>query len=131
MPVIGKELMCYCIMILCSSVLSQGLQQCTVPVSVGGGVDMSRLGSLSYVAVSQANDFSSGWCLCQGRDGCVSVLGKGLTCCVLVCCLVLQCPKPVIAAVHGACVGGGIDMVSACDIRYCSSDAWFSIKVIF
>ena len=45
--------------------------------------------------------------------------------------LVFQCPKPVIAAVHGACVGGGIDMVSACDIRYCSSDAWFTIKVIF
>lgn len=57
--------------------------------------------------------------------------GSGLTCHVLVPCLVLQCPKPVIAAVHGACVGGGIDMVSACDIRYCSSDAWFSIKVIF
>ena len=62
---------------------------------------------------------------------CVSV-GEGIDMlCVLVCCLVLQCPKPVIAAVHGACVGGGIDMVSACDIRYCSSDAWFSIKVIF
>ncbi|KAL8611961.1 hypothetical protein ACOMHN_062590 [Nucella lapillus] len=41
-----------------------------------------------------------------------------------------DCPKPVIAAVHSACVGGGIDMISACDIRYCSSDAWFSIKEV-
>ncbi|KAK7103779.1 delta(3,5)-Delta(2,4)-dienoyl-CoA isomerase, mitochondrial-like [Littorina saxatilis] len=41
-----------------------------------------------------------------------------------------RCPKPVIAAVHSACVGGGIDMICACDIRYCSSDAWFSIKEV-
>ena len=35
----------------------------------------------------------------------------------------------MIAAIHGACVGGGVDMTSACDIRYCSQDAWFQIKV--
>lgn len=34
---------------------------------------------------------------------------------------------PVLAAVHGACVGGGIDMITACDMRYCSSDAFFSV----
>eukprot|EP00128_Syssomonas_multiformis_P006017 Colp12_sorted_trinity150504_noHs@18230 len=41
-----------------------------------------------------------------------------------------KCLKPVIAAVHGACVGGGVDMVTACDIRYCTQDAWFSIKEV-
>ena len=41
-----------------------------------------------------------------------------------------QCPKPVIAAIHNACVGGGVDMVSACDIRYATQDAWFQIKVL-
>lgn len=41
-----------------------------------------------------------------------------------------KCPKPVIAAVHGACVGGGLDMTSACDIRYCTQDAWFQVKEI-
>ncbi|PVD25546.1 hypothetical protein C0Q70_13202 [Pomacea canaliculata] len=41
-----------------------------------------------------------------------------------------KCPKPVIAAVHSACLGAGIDMISACDIRYCSSDAWFTIKEV-
>ena len=35
----------------------------------------------------------------------------------------------MIAAVHNACVGGGVDMVTACDIRMCTKDAWFSIKV--
>ena len=35
----------------------------------------------------------------------------------------------MIAVVQGACVGGGVDMISACDIRYCTSDAFFQIKV--
>ncbi|CAH1792162.1 unnamed protein product [Owenia fusiformis] len=41
-----------------------------------------------------------------------------------------KCPKPVIAAVHNACVGGGIDMITACDIRYCTRDAWFQVKEV-
>ena len=40
-----------------------------------------------------------------------------------------QCVKPVIAVVHGACVGGGVDLLSACDIRLASTDAFFQIKV--
>src|SRR5579875_1354458 len=30
---------------------------------------------------------------------------------------VADCPKPVVAAVHGYCIGGGVDVISACDIR--------------
>ncbi|KYO48945.1 delta(3,5)-Delta(2,4)-dienoyl-CoA isomerase, mitochondrial [Alligator mississippiensis] len=41
-----------------------------------------------------------------------------------------KCPKPVIAAVHGACIGAGVDLISACDIRYCTEDAWFQIKEV-
>lgn len=41
-----------------------------------------------------------------------------------------RCRKPVIAAIHGACVGGGIDLICACDLRYCSADAFFSVKEI-
>ena len=40
-----------------------------------------------------------------------------------------KCRQPVIAAVHSACIGGAIDLICACDIRMCTSDAWFSIKV--
>jgi enoyl-CoA hydratase len=36
--------------------------------------------------------------------------------------------KPVIAAVHGACIGGGMDLITACDIRLCSADAVFSVR---
>ncbi|KAH6924226.1 hypothetical protein HPB50_013889 [Hyalomma asiaticum] len=42
-----------------------------------------------------------------------------------------QCTKPVIAAIHSACIGGGVDMVTACDIRYCTSDAYFQVKPSF
>lgn len=37
---------------------------------------------------------------------------------------------PVIAAIHGACIGGGIDMISACDLRLASKDAQFSIEEV-
>ncbi|NNE27546.1 MAG: crotonase/enoyl-CoA hydratase family protein [Saprospiraceae bacterium] len=40
------------------------------------------------------------------------------------------CRKPVIAAIHKACIGGGVDIISACDMRYCTDDAYFSIKEI-
>lgn len=38
--------------------------------------------------------------------------------------------KPVLAAVHGGCIGAGLDMISAMDIRYCTKDAYFCIKEI-
>ncbi|MEO1653898.1 MAG: crotonase/enoyl-CoA hydratase family protein [Bacteroidota bacterium] len=41
-----------------------------------------------------------------------------------------RCRKPVLAAIQGACVGAGIDMITACDMRYCTQDAYFSIKEI-
>lgn len=37
-------------------------------------------------------------------------------------------PKPVIAAVHGYCLGEGVNLISACDIRLASSDASFAIR---
>ena len=39
-----------------------------------------------------------------------------------------QCPVPVIAAVHGYCIGAGVDLITACDIRYAAADAVFSVR---
>ena len=36
--------------------------------------------------------------------------------------------KPVIAAIHGYCLGAGVNLISACDIRVASADAIFSIR---
>jgi len=39
-----------------------------------------------------------------------------------------SCLKPTIAVVHGACIGAGVDLLTAVDVRLCSSDAFFCIK---
>uniref|UniRef100_A0A1W7RAD1 Delta(3,5)-Delta(2,4)-dienoyl-CoA isomerase, mitochondrial n=1 Tax=Hadrurus spadix TaxID=141984 RepID=A0A1W7RAD1_9SCOR len=41
-----------------------------------------------------------------------------------------NCQKPVIAAIHNGCIGGGVNLVTACDIRYCTEDAYFKVKEI-
>ena len=41
-----------------------------------------------------------------------------------------QARMPVIAAVQGACVGGGVDLVTAADLRYATEDAFFCIQEI-
>ena len=37
---------------------------------------------------------------------------------------------PVIAAVQGGCIGGGLDLAAACDLRICSTDAFFTVQEI-
>jgi enoyl-CoA hydratase len=41
-----------------------------------------------------------------------------------------RCRKPVLAAIGGGCIGGGIDLITCADMRYCSGDAFFTIKEI-
>jgi enoyl-CoA hydratase len=37
---------------------------------------------------------------------------------------------PVLVAIQGGCIGGAVDLTSACDIRYCTADAFFVIQEI-
>lgn len=41
-----------------------------------------------------------------------------------------RCRKPVLAAIQGACIGGAIDLVSCCDMRYAAADAHFAVREI-
>jgi enoyl-CoA hydratase len=43
---------------------------------------------------------------------------------------IADCRTPTIASVHGWCIGGGIDLISAVDIRYASADAKFSVREV-
>lgn len=39
-----------------------------------------------------------------------------------------QCRMPVLSAVQGGCIGGGIDMIATTDCRYCTADSFFVVK---
>ena len=41
-----------------------------------------------------------------------------------------KCRKPVLAAIHNTCIGGGVDMTCCADMRYATEDAYFSIREI-
>jgi len=41
-----------------------------------------------------------------------------------------KCRKPVLAAIHKTCIGGGVDLVCCADMRYATEDAYFSIREI-
>jgi enoyl-CoA hydratase len=41
-----------------------------------------------------------------------------------------QCRKPVLAAINGACIGAGVDLITWCDMRYATTDTFFSVREI-
>jgi enoyl-CoA hydratase len=41
---------------------------------------------------------------------------------------IAECPVPVIAAIHSHCIGAGMDLITACDIRLASTDAIFGVR---
>lgn len=43
---------------------------------------------------------------------------------------IARCRKPVISATHGVCIGGGIDVITACDVRIGSRDARYSVREV-
>lgn len=43
---------------------------------------------------------------------------------------VAECRKPVVAAISGWCIGGGVDLIAACDVRYASAEATFSVREV-
>lgn len=68
-----------------------------------------------------------------GGDGMASVRARLLDLIAAMqqaCDRVATCRKPVVAAVAGRCIGGGLDLVAACDVRLCAADAIFSLREV-
>ena len=41
-----------------------------------------------------------------------------------------DCPVPVVAAIHGPCIGAGVDLACCCDVRLCDPGTMFSIREV-
>lgn len=80
------------------------------------GIDLSMLTSLS----ARLSDF------CEGRKR--EALRDFILWLQSTATSLEKCRKPVIAAIHGACIGGGLDIVLAADFRYASQDAQFCVR---
>ncbi|WOL04390.1 delta(3,5)-Delta(2,4)-dienoyl-CoA isomerase, peroxisomal [Canna indica] len=81
------------------------------------GIDLS---SLSSIAASSSADRAAASELLRRR---ILVLQAAIS-------AVERCRKPVVAAIHGACIGGGVDLIAACDIRCCDEGAFFAVKEV-
>jgi len=83
------------------------------------GIDLSdftKLGSLVYGEEDLARKSINLYQFVREFQNCFSELQN--------------CRKPVIACIHSACVGGGVDLITATDIRLATSDAWFCVKEV-
>jgi enoyl-CoA hydratase len=78
------------------------------------GIDIALLGSMQIVAESQASANKELYELIKKMQLTASCFADS--------------HKPVIAAVQGHCLGAGMDLISACDIRLASNEASFSIR---
>lgn len=117
------NLLCWRELVQCFQDISRDPSCRAVVVSGAGsaftaGIDLSDLGS-AFMASPDADVARRAWNLrhkiLEFQES-FSVMEK--------------CPKPVIAAVHGPCIGAGVDLISACDIRFCSQDASFQVKEV-
>jgi enoyl-CoA hydratase len=76
------------------------------------GIDLASLGG--------APDLST-------ASGCLQQLGHTQQCQDGIS-AIAKCPVPVIAAIHSHCLGAGVDLATACDIRLASEDALFGVR---
>jgi enoyl-CoA hydratase len=98
--------------------------RCIVISSTGkhfsAGMDLAVFGGGGSTAPAQAADRQT---LAEAQRSHVRWLQDCFSC-------LDDARMPVIAAIQGGCIGGAVDMTSACDIRYATADAFFCIQEI-
>jgi enoyl-CoA hydratase len=82
------------------------------------GIDLAMLGSIQQRIAHPdgARSREALRCLILDLQDCITAIER--------------CRKPLLAAIQGACIGGALDLVTCCDMRYATPDAIFSIKEI-
>ena len=83
-----------------------------------GGIDFTLIGELVGEYNNRADGQRQEWLRKK-----IKALQAGFS-------AIEACRKPVIAAVHGACYGAGIDIITACDIRFAAADTRFCVKEV-
>ena len=101
-------------------------QNADVRVIILSGEGKHFCAGIDLEMLMNVGDFTNKGCESRKRERFIATL-KHLQSCVSA---IEQCRKPVLAAIHKACVGGAVDIVSACDMRYCTEDAFFCIKEV-
>lgn len=85
------------------------------------GIDLGELGSKPPAGSDNNGRGSSGATANLGQMEVTRAFQGAIT-------AVANCPLPVIAAIHSHCIGAGMDLVTACDIRIASQDALFGVR---
>jgi enoyl-CoA hydratase len=78
------------------------------------GIDLEMLASLAPAGVSEADRRRQILRKVKELQGTMSALADS--------------PQPVIAAIHGYCLGAGLDLITACDIRLAAAGAIFGVR---
>lgn len=78
-------------------------------VFTGGGSAPQKIGASNEIGRQRANFFVQ-----------VGRIQEAITC-------LERARMPVLAAIQGGCIGGGIDLITAADMRYCTADAFFTV----
>lgn len=108
----------------CFSSLSDN-PECRVIVLSGqgkhftAGIDLNSLVEMS----AQADELEDVARKARFHSRCIKFIQDSIT-------SLEECNKPILSVIHNACVGAGVDLITASDIRYCTQDAWFQVKEV-
>ncbi|GBP01158.1 Delta(3,5)-Delta(2,4)-dienoyl-CoA isomerase, mitochondrial [Eumeta japonica] len=108
----------------CFSSLSEN-PECRVVVLSGqgkhftAGIDLSSLVEM-HQKINEIEDVAR---KCRFTSGFIKMCQDGIS-------ALEECRKPVLSVIHNACIGAGVDLITAADVRYCTEDSFFQVTEV-